>query len=146
MWWDKFEVKLTNAFVVNDKNSGCQVHSDVMKLRMINSITRADVLVAMKTDIYMQMNMQPMIMAYTSTLSNYHNTFNQRHPNVNNPNKTCRRIQTLAGCVGKGRSGRRGSGRGGRGGRGHGYWNPNACRNDELKVTNINKKMIKVHL
>ena len=100
-WWDKFEVKLTNTFSVIDTNAARQFHTDVIKLRMINSKLRADFLVAMKTNIEMQINMQPIVMIYTSTLSNYRNTFNQRHPNNNNHNKTCRIIQTLAGCGGK---------------------------------------------
>ena len=70
MWWEKIEVKLTNAFSVIDKNSGCQVHTDVMKLRMLNSKIRADLLVEMNTNIDMQMNMKPMVMTYTSTLYN----------------------------------------------------------------------------
>ena len=127
----KFEVKLTNAFSVLDKNSDHHVHTDVMKLMMLNSKIRANFLVAMKTNIEMQMNMQPMVMTYTSTLSNYLNTVNQRHPNANNPNKTRNRIQTLADCGGKGRGGERGSGSGGQGGRGRRYGKPNACRNYE---------------
>ena len=72
----KFEVKLTNAFVVIDKNVDPQVHTDVMKLSMLNSKVRADILVEIKTNIKMQMNMQPMVMTYTSDLSNYHNIVN----------------------------------------------------------------------
>ena len=70
MWWDKFEVKLTNDFAVIDKNIGRQVHTDMMKLRMINSKIRSEFLVTMKTNIDMQMNMQPMVMTYKSALSN----------------------------------------------------------------------------
>ena len=79
MWWDKFEVKSTYAFVVIDKNTGHQVHTDVMKLRMLNSKVRADFIVAMKTNIDMKMSMQPMVMTYTSALSNYRNTVNQKY-------------------------------------------------------------------
>ena len=80
MWWDKFEVKLTNTFSVIDKNAGRQVHTDVMKFMMLNSKIRADFLVSMKIYINMQINMQPMVMTHTSTLSNYRNKVNQRHP------------------------------------------------------------------
>ena len=59
MWWDRFEVRMTNAFAVVDKDAGQQVHRDKMKLRMLNSKVKADFLVAMKTNIEMQMNMQP---------------------------------------------------------------------------------------
>ena len=51
MWWDKFEVKFTNAFAVIDKNSGRQVHTDVMKLRILNSKVRAGFLVVIKTNM-----------------------------------------------------------------------------------------------
>ena len=96
-------------------------------------------------NIEMQMNIQPVVMTYTSTLSNDRNTVNQRHPNTNNPNNTRRGIHTLADFGGKGRGRGRGSGRGGRGGRGRGYRNPNALCNDEWKVTGIDGRMIKVH-
>ena len=69
---------MTNAFADIDTNAGCQVHTDVMKLRMFNSKIGADFLVAMNTNIEMQINMQPMVMTYISTLSNYRNTFKQR--------------------------------------------------------------------
>ena len=74
MVWVKFTVKLTNAFSVIDKNTGCQVHSDVIKLRMLNSKVRADFLVEMNTSIEIQINTQPMVMRYTYALSNYRNT------------------------------------------------------------------------
>ena len=100
----------------------------------------------MKTNIYMQIYMQPRVMTYKSTLSSYRNIVNQIHPNANNLNKTRRRIQTRAGPGGKGRVGERDSERGGRGGRGSGSENTNVCRNDEWQVTGIDGKMIKVHL
>ena len=98
IWWDKFEVKLTNDFVVINKNEGCQVHTDVIKLRMLNSKIRTEFPFEMKTNIELQMNMQSIVMAYTSILSNYRNKVVQRHTNTNNPNKTSRTIQTLSGC------------------------------------------------
>ena len=67
MWWDKLKVKLIKAFLVIDNHAGRQVHTDVMKLRILNSKIRADFLVAMKMNIDIQMNMQPMVMKYTST-------------------------------------------------------------------------------
>ena len=117
-------------FALIDKNAGRQVHTDVMKLRMLNSKIRAYFLVAMKTNIEMQINMQPMVMTYTSTLSNDRNTVNQRHPNTNNPNNARGRIQTLAGRGGRGRGGVRGSGHGGQGGRVLGSRNPNDHRDN----------------
>ena len=93
----------------------------------------------------MQINMQPMVIMYTSTLSYYRNTVNQRHPNDNNSNKTRRRIQTLVGCRGKRRGGRIGSVRSGKGGVGRGSRNPSARHNYEWQGTDIDGKIIKVH-
>ena len=45
----------------------CQVHTDVIKLGILNSKIIADFLVAMKTNLEIKMNMQPMVMKYTST-------------------------------------------------------------------------------
>lgn len=36
MWWDHFELRLTNAFAIVDKDTGRVVHTDDMKLRMLN--------------------------------------------------------------------------------------------------------------
>ena len=80
MWWDEFEVRLTNAFALVDKDAGRQVHTDEMKLRMLNKKVKADFLNSMKTNIEMQMNMIPMTMSFVSAMSNYRNTVNQRHP------------------------------------------------------------------
>ena len=76
MWRNKFEVKLTTVFAVIDKNSGRQVHTDAMKLRMLNSKIRSEFLVATKTNINMKTNIQLMVMTYKSTLNNYNNTVN----------------------------------------------------------------------
>ena len=84
----------------------------------------------MKTNIDMQMNMQLMFLMYTSALSNYRNTVNQRHPDANNTNKIIRRIHTLDGCGGKGRGVGRGNEHGGQEGIGRGSGNPNTCCND----------------
>ena len=76
-WWDEFEVRLTNAFaLVLDKDAGQQVHTDEMKLHMLNKKVKADFLSSMKTNIEMQMNMIPMTMSFVSAMSNYRNTVN----------------------------------------------------------------------
>ena len=77
---------------------------------MLNSQVQADLLVTMQKNIETQSNMQAMVMTYTSDLSNYLNTVNQGSINTNNAKKTCRIIQTLAGCRGIRRGGGRGSG------------------------------------
>ena len=70
MWWDKFEVKLTNNLSGIDKTAGRQFNTDVIELRMFNSKVRSDFLVAMKTKIDIQMNMQILVITYTSDVSN----------------------------------------------------------------------------
>ena len=70
MWWDKFEVKLTNNLSGIDKTAGRQFNTDVIELRMFNSKVRSDFLVAMKTKIDIQMNMQLLVITYTSAVSN----------------------------------------------------------------------------
>ena len=115
-----------------------------MKLSMLNSKIRADLLVAIKMNIDIQINIKPMVIMYTSTLSNYRNTVNQRHTNDNNPKNTCKGIQTLAGCGGKGKDGGRGIRQGGRGRKRRGSGNPNDHCNDEWQVTGIDGNMIKV--
>ena len=74
MWWDEFELRLTNAFAIVDKDAGCKVHTDEMKLRL------ADFLTTIKTNIKMQMAMVPMMMTYSRALISYRNTVNQRFP------------------------------------------------------------------
>ena len=87
-----------------------------------------------------------MVNSWSIALFNYHNIVNQGHPNANNPNKTRRRIQTLAGRGGKGRGWGRGGGRSGQEGRGRGSVNPNSCSNDKWQATGIDGNMIKVRL
>ena len=41
-WWDEFEIRLTNAFAIIDKDARRQVHTDEMKLRLLNKKIRAD--------------------------------------------------------------------------------------------------------
>ena len=143
MWWDEFEVRLTNAFALVNKAVERQVHTDEMKLCMLNKKIKADFLSSMKTNIEMKMNMTPMTMTFTSAMSNYHNTVNQRHPdNANTNNRRNRHIQKYTtGCGGRGGRGGRGQGRGS-GGRGN---NNKRTHTDEWEVTGLNGQQIKVH-
>ena len=68
IWWDRFEIHLTNAFSILDRNAGCQVHTDEMKLLLLNKKVRAYFLTIMKTNLEMQMNMVPINIAYSSAL------------------------------------------------------------------------------
>ena len=118
MWWDEFEIRLTNAFAVVDKEAGRQVHTDEMKLRLLNRKIRADFLSTIKTHIEMQMTMVPMVVTYASALTNYRNVVHQRFPQGSTIKKTNRRVQSSnTSRTGRGGRSRRG-GRGGRGSRG----------------------------
>ena len=98
MWWDEFEVRLTNAFAAIDKEANRVVHTDEMKLRLLNKKIKANFLITMKTNIEMQMNITPMTMTYQNALSNYRNVVNQRFPHESSTRKINRRIQTTGGC------------------------------------------------
>ena len=95
MWWDEFEIMLTNAFAVVDKEAGRQVNMDEMKLHLLNRKVRADFLSTIKTHIEMQMTMVPMVVTYTSALANYRNVVHQRFPEGSAAKKTNRRVQSL---------------------------------------------------
>ena len=56
MWWDKFEIRLTNAFAIVDKDAGWQLNTDESKLHLLNKKFRADFLTNMKTAIQAQPN------------------------------------------------------------------------------------------
>ncbi len=149
MWWDEFEVCLTNAFALVDKDAGRIVHTDEMKLRMLNKKVRADFLSLIKTNIEMQMNMVPMTMTYASVLSNCRNTGNQRHPeSLSTSTRRHRRIQNTNRFNG-GRGGKgvreQGKGNGGRGEGGRGGNNNKRARSDEWRVTGLDGQQIKVH-
>ena len=51
MWWDNFDTRLTNAFVIVDKGAGRQFHTDESKLRLLDKKIHAKFLATMKTTI-----------------------------------------------------------------------------------------------
>ena len=81
MWWNEFEIRMTNKFEIFNKDSGHQVHIDKLKLYLINKNIHANFLTTVKTTIETQMNVIPMTMTYSYELANYRNTVNQRLPN-----------------------------------------------------------------
>ena len=148
MWWDEFEIRLTNAFAIVDKDAGRQVHTNVMKLRLLNKKIHANFLTTIKAPIEMQMAMIPVTVTYESALVNYRNVINQRFPQGSVAKKTNKRLQpSYTKGSGRGRQGRRGnygcnSNRGGSGGgRGRG----NSRRNDNWEVIGIDGRTIRVH-
>ena len=65
MWWDRFEVRITNMFTIIDKDAGRKVHTDEIKIRLLNLKAKANFLVATKMNIEIQMNMVTMAMTYS---------------------------------------------------------------------------------
>ena len=53
MWWDHFEVRSINNFTIVDKAARHVVHTDKMKLWMLNRKIKADFLTTMKTNVEM---------------------------------------------------------------------------------------------
>ena len=51
MWWYRFEVSTTNEFSLIDKDAERGVHTNELKLRMLNKKIKSDFVVAMKMDI-----------------------------------------------------------------------------------------------
>ena len=79
MWWDRFEVRIINTFSVIDKYAGRQVHTDEMKLRLLNLKVKAEFLVAMKMKIETKMNMVSMATTFDPALVNDRNTVNKNY-------------------------------------------------------------------
>ena len=112
---------------------------------MLNKKVRAEFLATMKTTIEMQMSATPMTKTYSSALANYRNTVNQRFHNEYTVKRNNRRIQTTYSCGGRGgRGGRVYQGHGERGGRG-GQGKGTVKINDDLEVTGLNERTIRVH-
>ena len=80
MWWDEFQIRLTNVFAIVGKDAGHQVHTDESKLRLLNKKIRADFLTTMNTTGEMQMSATPITITYSSALADYRNTVNQGLP------------------------------------------------------------------
>ena len=123
------------------------VHTDEMKLCLLNRKIKADFLSTMKTNIEMEMNMTPMPVTFANALLNYRNTgVNSRfpdNPNVNNRRSSCRIQQASRGGHGHGRGGR--SGGRGRGGRGRGNNGQQKRWHDEWEITGLNNSRMMVH-
>ena len=81
MWWDELEIRLTNVFAIIDKDAGRQVHTDESNMLLLNKNICANFLTTTNITIDMQMSVTPMIMTYSSALTNYRNTVNKIFPN-----------------------------------------------------------------
>ena len=118
MWWDEFERQLTDAFNTYDRLERRAVHSDAMKLRILNRKILADFLQTTKASINLELARVPITMTYENALSAFRNQVNQKFPPEMSSARRTRHINETSTRSG-GRGGR--SGRGfNRGGRGRG--------------------------
>ena len=145
MWWDEFEIRLSNAFAIVDKDAGRKVHTDELILCLLNKKVRANFLTTMKMTIEMQMSATPITMTYSFALTNDRNTFNQMFPIKSTVKSNNRRIQNTYSCDGRGGRGNHCHQgcvvRGGREVRSRGT----VSINDYLEVTGLNVRTIRVH-
>ena len=82
-------MRLDNAFVLVDIDTGIQVYTIESRLCMLNNKVKVDFLSSMNRNIEMQMYMNPMTMILSTALSNYRNTIDQRFPDSANTNNLC---------------------------------------------------------
>ena len=80
MWWERFELRLTQAFATMDKIEGRNVYSDGRKLRMLQKKVNADFLQTTKDYINGEMNKTPMTYTYAEALASYKSKVNQKFP------------------------------------------------------------------
>ena len=145
-----------------DKDATRPVHTDGMKLRMLNTKVRADFLNSMKTNIQMEMNKVPRTITFQNALANYRNVVNEKFPQDQSAHTKKRRIQsTRSSHGGRGSGVRSHNGRGHNSGRGSQFGRDNnnnrygsdngggnrtsARREDEWKVVGKNGKPVAVH-
>ena len=129
MWWAEFERQLNRAFMIFDKSEQRQVHSNTMKLRILNRKIKCDFLEQTRISLTTEMNRTPMTLTYANAMQQYRNEVNHRHPpHMSNMANTPRNRRNNRRSVHEVRGGSRnnrgrgGRGRGGRnrGGRGRG--------------------------
>ena len=81
MWWDEFDIRLTHSFAISNKDAGRQVHTDKLKLHLLNKKIPAKFLTTMKTTIEMHMSVIPITITYYCAIASYRIKVNQIFPN-----------------------------------------------------------------
>ena len=94
MWWDEFERHLTNAFDTYDRLQNRSVHSNDMRLSILNRKILADFLQSTKASINLELAKTPVTITYENVLSAFRNQVNQKFlPELSSSNnKKTRRI------------------------------------------------------
>ena len=140
MWWDGFERQITDEFNTCGRLKKRSIHSNGMRLRILNRNILADLLQATKSSINLESAKTPVTIAYENTLAAFCNQVNHKFPpELSSSNNRKTRIINEAGthgggiggifqdqggryqgCGGRGISGGRGRGTSGRGHGGRG--------------------------
>jgi hypothetical protein len=112
MWWEEFEKPLISAFTIFNQREGRIVHSDEMKLRMLQNKVQADFLVHVKASIGIILASQPITLSYEQALATFRNEVNRKFPpQMSTTTRTRRSINEMS-AQGRGRGARFGRGRG----------------------------------
>ena len=80
MWWDEFEIQLTDAFNTYDRLEKRSVHSDNQKLRMLNIKINAGFLQATKSYINLELARTPVNLSCDDVLAAFINQVNKKYP------------------------------------------------------------------
>ena len=98
MWWDEFETHLTDSFNTYDFLEKRRVHSNYIRLRILNRKILANFLQATKAPINLELAKTPVTITYENSLGVFPNKFNQKFPPELSPsnNRTTRRINEVA--------------------------------------------------
>ena len=78
MWWGKFEGQLNDEFKTYYCLEKKIVHSNDMRLRILNRKILADFLQATKASINLDLAKTPVTITYDNTLAEFRNQFNQK--------------------------------------------------------------------
>ena len=144
MYWEKFEQRLTHAFIIYQKAEETN-YTQNMKLRILLSKIKADFLVHAKAGINIELTRTPMTMTYERALATFRNEVNRRNPPQMSQASSGRERRSLREMNSHGGRGRgRGRGRGGHGGRGRGNW-VHKTRSDSSIITLTDGQKIEYH-
>ena len=80
MWWNKFERHITKAFNIYDLLEKRRVHSNDMRLSILNIKILADFLQATKASINLELAKTPVTITYENALAALSNQVNPKFP------------------------------------------------------------------
>ena len=80
MWWNKFERHITNEFNIYDLLEMRRVHSNDMRLSILNIKILADLLQATKASIKLDLAKTPVTITYENSPAAFRNQVNHKVP------------------------------------------------------------------